>query len=62
LADLAKEPVPKEVLEAYGVEAMEFGKDYILPKQFDPRLIERIPQRMHEAVRARQDELNTETA
>ncbi len=38
LASLAKEPVPAEVLKAYGAESMEFGKDYILPKQFDPRL------------------------
>lgn len=62
LADLAKEPVPKEVLTAYGEENMEFGKDYILPKQFDPRLIERIPKRVLEVARAQQEELNTETA
>jgi len=49
LAELAREPVPREVLEAYGVAAMEFGADYILPKQFDPRLIERIPSRVAEA-------------
>ncbi|MFZ0485825.1 MAG: malic enzyme-like NAD(P)-binding protein [Arenicellales bacterium] len=53
LADLAKESVPQEVLEAYGADAMEFGPDYILPKQFDPRLIERIPQRVAEVARAR---------
>jgi len=49
LAELAKEPVPREVLEAYGVDAMEFGAGYILPKQFDPRLIERIPRKVAEA-------------
>ncbi len=43
LAELAKEPVPEEVLTAYNATAMAFGKDYIIPKPFDPRLIERIP-------------------
>ncbi len=43
LADLAREPVPQAVLDAYGVNALCFGKDYILPKPFDPRLIERLP-------------------
>jgi len=42
IADLAKEPVPESVLNAYGVKEMHFGKEYILPKQFDPRLLERI--------------------
>ncbi len=39
LADLAKEPVPKEVVKAYG-RSFEFGKDYVVPKPFDPRVIE----------------------
>lgn len=43
LAALAHEPVPPEVLAAYGLSALSFGRDYILPKPFDPRLIERIP-------------------
>jgi len=43
LADLAHEPVPTEVLAAYGLKRLSFGRDYILPKPFDPRLIERIP-------------------
>jgi len=43
LADLAREPVPASVLQAYGVDALSFGREYILPKPFDPRLIERIP-------------------
>jgi malate dehydrogenase (oxaloacetate-decarboxylating)(NADP+) len=43
LADLAREPVPRSVLDAYGVEQLTFGREYILPKPFDPRLIERIP-------------------
>jgi len=43
LAGLAREPVPEEVLRAYGLESLSFGREYILPKPFDPRLIERIP-------------------
>jgi malate dehydrogenase (oxaloacetate-decarboxylating)(NADP+) len=43
LAALAREPVPAEVLAAYNLDALTFGRDYILPKPFDPRLIERIP-------------------
>lgn len=39
LAKLAREPVPKQVLLAYGREKMQFGKDYIIPTPFDPRLI-----------------------
>jgi len=38
LKGLTHEPVPEEVLEAYGIELLEFGVDYILPKPFDPRL------------------------
>jgi len=40
IADLAKEPVPQEMLEAYGVKSLSFGPDYIIPKALDPRLIE----------------------
>ncbi len=43
LRDLAREPVPQEVLMAYGLESLEFGPDYIIPKPFDPRLIDRVP-------------------
>jgi malate dehydrogenase (oxaloacetate-decarboxylating)(NADP+) len=39
---LAKEPVPQEVLAAAGVEALEFGKDYVIPKPMDPRLLPRV--------------------
>ena len=42
LCDLAKEPVPSEVLEASGVESLEFGKDYIIPKPIDGRLLSRL--------------------
>jgi malate dehydrogenase (oxaloacetate-decarboxylating)(NADP+) len=43
LKDLARESVPAEVLHAYGRDSLEFGPDYIIPKPFDPRLIERLP-------------------
>lgn len=49
LAELAREPVPAEVLEAYNQDAMVFGKDYIIPKPFDPRLIDTIPQAVAKA-------------
>jgi malate dehydrogenase (oxaloacetate-decarboxylating)(NADP+) len=39
LADLAKEPVPEEVNIAYNVKNLTFGREYIIPKPFDPRLI-----------------------
>lgn len=39
IAALAKEPVPQSVLKVYNLESLEFGRDYILPKPFDPRLL-----------------------
>ncbi len=42
LADLAREDVPDEVAFAYGKE-LTFGRNYIIPTPFDPRLIHRIP-------------------
>ncbi len=39
LADLAKEDVPESVKRAYGVTEMSFGKEYIIPKPFDPRVL-----------------------
>ncbi|MEK7408986.1 MAG: NADP-dependent malic enzyme [Acidobacteriota bacterium] len=39
LAALAKEDVPDSVRRAYGVERMEFGREYIIPKPFDPRVL-----------------------
>ncbi|PTN07702.1 allosteric NADP-dependent malic enzyme [Mangrovibacterium marinum] len=39
LADLAKEYVPELVTKAYNMENIVFGKDYIIPKPLDPRLI-----------------------
>lgn len=40
LAALAEEPVPEEVRKAYGGENFSFGRNYIVPKPFDPRVIE----------------------
>jgi malate dehydrogenase (oxaloacetate-decarboxylating)(NADP+) len=42
LAALAKEPVPDVVLIAYNKPDMSFGKNYIIPKPLDPRLITRV--------------------
>jgi malate dehydrogenase (oxaloacetate-decarboxylating)(NADP+) len=43
LAELAKEPVPEQVNVAYSETKLSFGKDYIIPKPFDPRLIAVVP-------------------
>lgn len=43
LADLTREPVPEQVNIAYDATRLAFGKDYIIPKPFDPRLIAKIP-------------------
>jgi len=40
LSHLAKSPVPQCVLEAYGLDALSFGTEYILPKPLDPRLVD----------------------
>ena len=39
IRDLAKQPCPPEVCAAYGLEKLEFGRSYILPKPIDARLI-----------------------
>lgn len=39
IRDLAKLPVPQEILEAYNVSSMEFGPEYIIPKPIDARLL-----------------------
>lgn len=39
LASLAREPVPASVLEMYGLPSLQFGREYLLPKPFDPRLL-----------------------
>jgi malate dehydrogenase (oxaloacetate-decarboxylating)(NADP+) len=43
LKDLAREPVPATVLEAYGLQHLEFGPGYIIPTPLDPRLIDFVP-------------------
>ena len=43
LADLAKKSVPEQVNIVYDEISLSFGKDYIIPKPFDPRLIYEIP-------------------
>ena len=43
IADLAKSPAGEEVMAAYGGQSLVYGKDYVIPKPFDPRLISTIP-------------------
>ena len=43
LAELAKKPVPEQVNLAYNQTRLTFGRDYIIPKPFDPRLIVEVP-------------------
>jgi len=49
LKDLAKLPVPDSVLQAYQIDSLSYGGDYIIPKPFDPRLIDIIPKAIFEA-------------
>ncbi len=49
LATLTKEETPQSVLDAYGVDKLEFGKDYIIPKPFDSRLQGYVPKAVAEA-------------
>jgi len=51
LAELAREPVPASVLKAYKLKKLKFGPDYILPKPFDPRLVERVPKAVAKAAK-----------
>jgi malate dehydrogenase (oxaloacetate-decarboxylating)(NADP+) len=43
LRSMTHVPVPQEVLDAYGLDSLEFGPDYIIPKPLDPRLIKYLP-------------------
>ncbi len=52
LAALAKEDVPDEVLRAYGVDRLEFGPEYIIPKPFDPRVLLHVAPAVAEAAAA----------
>ncbi len=49
IALLARENVPDEVVSAYGGDRPRYGKDYIIPSTFDPRLISVIPSAVAEA-------------
>jgi len=49
LAKLAREPVPEEVAAAYGGRSQSFGRDYIIPAPFDPRLMEVVASAVAEA-------------
>jgi malate dehydrogenase (oxaloacetate-decarboxylating)(NADP+) len=43
LAELAREDVPDAVLRAYGLSALRFGREYLIPKPFDYRVLLRVP-------------------
>ena len=49
LAKLAKEEVPQSVLDAYHAKSMTFGKEYFIPKPFDPRLIDWVAKAVRQA-------------
>ncbi len=49
IALLAREDVPDEVVSAYGGDRPKYGKDYIIPSTFDPRLISVIPSAVAQA-------------
>jgi malate dehydrogenase (oxaloacetate-decarboxylating)(NADP+) len=51
LSDLAREPVPADVLEAYNLTELKFGRDYIIPKPFDKRLLARVSEAVAKAAR-----------
>lgn len=51
LAELTRQPVAQEVLEAYGLKSLEFSRDYIIPKLFDPRLQQFVPQAVAQAAK-----------
>jgi malate dehydrogenase (oxaloacetate-decarboxylating)(NADP+) len=52
LAELAREAVPEEVAAAYGGQSHSFGRDYIIPAPFDPRLMEVVASAVAEAAMA----------
>jgi len=49
LKDLVKLPAPKELIEIYKDTSLTFGKDYFIPKPFDPRLIKVVPKAIFDA-------------
>lgn len=42
IREIAKQPVPESVLKASGAESLVFGKEYIIPKPMDPRLLKKV--------------------
>ena len=52
LADLTHAEIPDEVASAYGAEGLCFGPEYLIPKPFDPRLIDRIAPAVAQAAMA----------
>jgi malate dehydrogenase (oxaloacetate-decarboxylating)(NADP+) len=57
LAALARESVPDVVLEAYHLKELNFGKDYIIPKPFDPRLMACVSGAVAEAAKLQPDNI-----
>ncbi|MCS0072955.1 malate dehydrogenase [Vibrio alginolyticus] len=49
IRELAKEPVPEAVLKAAGVDKLEFGADYIIPKPMDSRMLPRVAKAVAQA-------------
>ncbi len=49
LAELAKEPVPDSIASAYGLDSLEFGAEYIIPKPLDHRVIRKVAVAVAEA-------------
>jgi malate dehydrogenase (oxaloacetate-decarboxylating)(NADP+) len=62
LAELARERVPASVLKAYKLKSLKFGPDYILPKPFDPRLLERVPSAVAAAAKKGMKTVSRKTA
>jgi malate dehydrogenase (oxaloacetate-decarboxylating)(NADP+) len=54
LAALAREPVPDDVLKAYNLTSLSFGKEYIIPKPFDKRLLSIVSGAVADAARLQQ--------
>lgn len=51
LAALARQPVPAEVLKAYGLTSLVFGYEYIIPKALDPRVVGVVAEAVKEAAK-----------
>ncbi|HEV8577996.1 MAG TPA: NADP-dependent malic enzyme [Thermoanaerobaculia bacterium] len=52
LAELAREDVPDAVLRAYGLKSLRFGREYLIPKPFDYRVLLRVPPAVAQAAMA----------